>query len=129
MKPLLFFLLKMSPMQQKEAEKREVLKRQGHGECREITEGDFLGEITGSEKVICHFYHREFYRCKYVITSFFPFTHILFSFDTYEKSLGIFARIMDKHLKALAPVYVGTKFIKLDAEVYMQCCHCIVSIL
>ena len=24
---------------------------------------------------------------------------------------------MDKHLKALAPVYVGTKFVKLDAEV------------
>jgi hypothetical protein len=24
---------------------------------------------------------------------------------------------MDKHLKALAPVYVGAKFIKLDAEV------------
>ncbi|KAK8447986.1 hypothetical protein SEVIR_8G192400v4 [Setaria viridis] len=79
----------------KEAEKREVLKRQGHGEYREITEGDFLGEVTGSEKVICHFYHREFYRCK----------------------------IMDKHLKALAPVYVGTKFVKLDAEV------CILSLL
>nr|ABA94661.2 TRNA synthetase, putative, expressed [Oryza sativa Japonica Group] len=72
----------------KEVEKREVLKRQGHGEYREITEGDFLGEVTGSEKVICHFYHREFYRCK----------------------------IMDKHLKTLAPVYLGTKFIKLDAE-------------
>ncbi|XP_078172572.1 thioredoxin domain-containing protein PLP3B-like [Carex rostrata] len=72
----------------KEVEKREVLKRQGHGEYREVTEGDFLGEVTGSEKVICHFYHREFYRCK----------------------------IMDKHLKALAPLYLGTKFIKLDAE-------------
>ena len=58
-------------MQQKEAEKREVLKRQGHGEYKEITEGDFLGEVTGSEKVICHFYHREFYRCKYAKTSFF----------------------------------------------------------
>ena len=76
----------------KEVEKREVLKRQGHGEYREITEGDFLGEVTGSEKVICHFYHREFYRCK----------------------------IMDKHLKALAPIYLGTKFIKLDAEVRMR---------
>ncbi|XP_072963945.1 thioredoxin domain-containing protein PLP3B-like [Typha angustifolia] len=72
----------------KEVEKREVLKRQGHGEYREVSEGDFLGEVTGSEKVICHFYHREFYRCK----------------------------IMDKHLKALAPVHVATKFIKLDAE-------------
>ncbi|KAI9081248.1 hypothetical protein K1719_036748 [Acacia pycnantha] len=72
----------------KEAEKREAWKKKGHGEYREITEGDFLGEVTGSEKVICHFYHKEFYRCK----------------------------IMDKHLKSLALVHVDTKFIKLDAE-------------
>ncbi|KAJ0106092.1 hypothetical protein Patl1_17651 [Pistacia atlantica] len=57
-------------------------------ENTEIGEGDFLGEVTGSEKVICHFYHKEFYRCK----------------------------IMDKHLKALAPKHIDTKFIKLDAE-------------
>ncbi|KAJ0048438.1 hypothetical protein Pint_15103 [Pistacia integerrima] len=48
----------------KEAEKRQVLQMKGHGEYREIGEGDFLGEVTGSEKVICHFYHKEFYRCK-----------------------------------------------------------------
>uniref|UniRef100_A0A7N0TMZ9 Thioredoxin domain-containing protein n=1 Tax=Kalanchoe fedtschenkoi TaxID=63787 RepID=A0A7N0TMZ9_KALFE len=72
----------------KEAEKRQALQRKGHGEYREITEGDFLGEVTGSELVICHFYHREFYRCK----------------------------IMDKHLKALASKHVDTKFVKLDAE-------------
>ncbi|CAI9110832.1 OLC1v1010921C1 [Oldenlandia corymbosa var. corymbosa] len=72
----------------KEAEKRQELKRHGHGEYREITEGDFLGEVTGTDKAICHFYHREFYRCK----------------------------IMDKHLKSLAPKHVETKFIKLDAE-------------
>ncbi|XP_010660204.1 thioredoxin domain-containing protein PLP3A isoform X1 [Vitis vinifera] len=72
----------------KEAEKRQALKKQGHGEYREVTEADFLGEVTGSEKVICHFYHREFYRCK----------------------------IMDKHLKSLAPRHMDTKIIKLDAE-------------
>lgn len=72
----------------KEAEKRENLKKQGHGEYREISEGDFLGEVTGSDKVICHFYHREFYRCK----------------------------IMDKHLKFLSLRHLDTKFIKLDAE-------------
>lgn len=72
----------------KEAEKRQVLQMKGHGEYREIGEGDFLAEVTGSEKSICHFYHKEFYRCK----------------------------IMDKHLKALAPKHIGTKFIKLDAE-------------
>lgn len=57
-------LVCLNSLLQKEAEKRQALKRQGHGEYREITEGDFLGEVTGSEKVICHFYHREFYRCK-----------------------------------------------------------------
>ncbi|KAL9662388.1 hypothetical protein QQ045_027221 [Rhodiola kirilowii] len=72
----------------KEAEKRQALQRKGHGEYREITEGDFLSEVTGSELVICHFYHREFYRCK----------------------------IMDKHLKALASKHVDTKFVRLDAE-------------
>ncbi|PIA25074.1 hypothetical protein AQUCO_00800089v1 [Aquilegia coerulea] len=72
----------------KEAEKRQALKKQGHGEYREISEGDFLSEVTGGEKVICHFYHREFYRCK----------------------------IMDKHLKSLALRHIETKFIKLDAE-------------
>ncbi|XP_031497028.1 thioredoxin domain-containing protein PLP3B-like [Nymphaea colorata] len=71
-----------------EIEKRQVLQRLGHGEYREISEGDFLAEVTKTEKVICHFYHREFYRCK----------------------------IVDKHLKNLAPRHIDTKFIKLDAE-------------
>ncbi|GKV29585.1 hypothetical protein SLEP1_g38496 [Rubroshorea leprosula] len=75
--------------EQKEAEKREALKKQGHGECTEISEGDFLGEVTRSEKVVCDFYHKEFYRCK----------------------------TMDKHLKALAPKHLDTKFIQLDDEV------------
>ena len=51
-------------MKQREVEKREAFKRQGHGEYREVSEGDFLGEVTRSQKVICHFYHKEFYRCK-----------------------------------------------------------------
>ncbi|CAF2019001.1 BnaC07g32000D [Brassica napus] len=72
----------------REVEKREAFKRQGHGEYREVSEGDFLGEVTRSQKVICHFYHKEFYRCK----------------------------IMDKHLKSLAPRHVDTKFIRVDAE-------------
>jgi len=56
---------------QREAEKREAWKKKGHGEFREVTEGDFLGEVTGSEKVICHFYHKEFYRCKYAFLLLF----------------------------------------------------------
>ncbi|XP_024539705.1 thioredoxin domain-containing protein PLP3B isoform X1 [Selaginella moellendorffii] len=73
----------------REAEKRQVLQRQGHGEYREVAEEDFLGEVTGSNKVVCHFYHREFFRCK----------------------------IINKHLKALALKHFETKFIMVDAEV------------
>ena len=48
----------------------------------------------------------------------YSFTHIQFCLlCLWKLCLQIFARIMDKHLKALAPVYVGTKFVKLDAEV------------
>ncbi|KAL2607965.1 hypothetical protein R1flu_026538 [Riccia fluitans] len=72
----------------KEAEKRQVLARKGHGEYREITEADFLGEVTGTERVVCHFFHKEFVRCK----------------------------IMDKHLRPLAVTFFDTKFIRVDAE-------------
>lgn len=72
----------------KETEKRQALERKGHGEYGEVSEADFLAEVTGSQRVVCHFYHREFVRCK----------------------------IVDKHLKTLAPKYIDTKFIKVDAE-------------
>jgi len=72
----------------REAEKRQKLQQKGHGEYREITEGEFLGEVTKSPRVVCHFYHREFFRCK----------------------------IMDKHIKLLTPKYFDTKFICVDAE-------------
>ncbi|CAK9152267.1 unnamed protein product [Ilex paraguariensis] len=49
---------------EKEAEKREALKKEGHGECKDRTEGVFLGDVAGSDKVICHFYKQKFYRCK-----------------------------------------------------------------
>ena len=30
----------------------------------QITEEEFLGEVTGSEKTVVHFFHKEFGRCK-----------------------------------------------------------------
>ncbi|KAH7302189.1 hypothetical protein KP509_23G060200 [Ceratopteris richardii] len=71
-----------------ENEKRQALERKGHGEYRDVREEDFLAEVTGSDKVVCHFYHHEFVRCK----------------------------IIDKHLKILASKYFDTKFIRVDAE-------------
>ena len=60
----------------------------GHGQYREITQDEFLPEVTGSRRVLVHFYHKDFMRCK----------------------------IMDKHLASLAPTHVETKFLKINAE-------------
>jgi hypothetical protein len=68
-------------------EKLENLGK-GHGQYREITQDEFLPEVTGSERVICHFYHREFARCT----------------------------VIDHHLQKLAQRHIESKFIKINAE-------------
>lgn len=61
----------------------------GAGSYEEIAEGEFLEVVTQTERVVAHFFHREFERC----------------------------RIMDKHLSALCSKHFGTRFIKLSAPV------------
>jgi len=63
-------------------------KIKGHGEYEEIVEAQFLEKVTKSKLAICHFYHRDFERCK----------------------------IVDMHLRKIAQMHVETKFIYLDAE-------------
>lgn len=63
-------------------------KARGHGEVRTITQDEFLPECTSSQYVAIHFFHRDFERCK----------------------------IMDHHLKVLAPTHLSCKFIRIDAE-------------
>ena len=64
-------------------------KALGHGEVRTISQDDFLPECTGeSEWVAVHFFHNEFKRCE----------------------------IMDHHLKIIAPMHLGCKFLRLDVE-------------
>ena len=60
----------------------------GHGQYREIVQDEFLAEVTGSMRVIVHFYHRDFVRCS----------------------------IMDHHLQRLAQRHIETKFVKINAE-------------
>lgn len=67
-------------------EKIDNLSR-GHGQYRNITQDEFLAEVTSSQRVICHFYHNDFPRCA----------------------------IYDHHLSKLAARHVETKFIKIDA--------------
>ena len=61
---------------------------QGTGEYREIVEEDFLKEVTGTEWVVVHFYHTEFFACK----------------------------VVDKHMRLIAPKHRGCKFLYLNAE-------------
>ncbi|CAM9435435.1 unnamed protein product [Ectocarpus sp. 6 AP-2014] len=60
----------------------------GHGQYREIVQDEFLPEVTSSEKVVVHFYHKDFQRCK----------------------------VMDMRLGELAPRHLETKFLRIDAE-------------
>lgn len=60
----------------------------GHGQYREIVQDEFLSEVTNSDKVICHFFHRDFERCK----------------------------VMHHHLAKLAPKHIETKFVSVDSE-------------
>jgi len=61
---------------------------QGHGEYREIVEEEFLKEVCGSPFVVVHFYHPEFFNCK----------------------------VVDKHMRILAPKHLSCKFLHLNAE-------------
>ena len=64
-------------------------KARGHGQYRTITQDEFLPECTGgSEWVAVHFFHDEFERCK----------------------------IMDHHLKIVAPLHLTCKFLRIAAQ-------------
>ena len=68
-------------------EKQENLIK-GHGQYTEITEEQFLPNVTGSKFVICHYYHQDFERCK----------------------------IVDMHLRKIAAQHKEAKFVYLNAE-------------
>ena len=55
----------------------------------QVGEGDFLEIVTQTQRVVCHFYHQDFERCK----------------------------VLDKHLQILARKHFDTRFIKLSAPV------------
>ena len=71
-------------------EQRETIDQvsKGHGQLRDIVQDDFIQEVTSSDRVIVHFYHRDFERCK----------------------------VMDHHLRKLAQRHLETKFVRIDAE-------------
>ena len=69
--------------------KKQVAKVKGHGDYKVIQETEFLKEVTTTKRVICHFYHKDFERCK----------------------------IMDKHLNLICKKHQEfVKIVKIDAE-------------
>lgn len=77
-------------MKSLKSEQRETIDQvsKGHGQLRDIVQDDFINEMTSSDRVIVHFYHRDFERCK----------------------------VMDHHLRKLAQRHLETKFVRIDAE-------------
>ena len=72
----------------KREELSKKLKNEKYGNYTEIIETEFLDTMLKNEKVVCHFYHKDFERCK----------------------------IIDKHLKIIAPEHRETLFVKINAE-------------
>lgn len=69
-------------------EKRAVMERKGHGTFEEVSEASFLDISTSTDKVVAHFSHPEFERCK----------------------------IMEKHLRTLSSKYFDTRFVQVSVQ-------------
>jgi len=78
---------RIAEMRAAQEKKAEDMAR-GHGQLRTIGQDEFLPECTGSsEWVAVHFYSDDFERCK----------------------------VMDHHLKLVAPLHTECKFLRMDA--------------
>jgi len=64
------------------------LNTEKYGNYTEIIETEFLDTMLKNDKVVCHFYHKDFERCK----------------------------IIDKHLDIIAKTHRETLFVKINAE-------------
>ena len=72
----------------KREEMAKKIKNDKYGNYTEIIETEFLDTMLKNDKVVCHFYHKDFERCK----------------------------IIDKHLQIIAQSHKETLFVKIDAE-------------
>ena len=79
---------RLAEIRSQQSKIQEDIVCRSHGEYREITQDEFLPAVTRSNHVVCHFYHRDFQRC----------------------------RIIDHHLRIIAQTHPETRFIKLDSE-------------
>lgn len=79
---------RMDALKKSQQQKQDWMS-QGHGKYSEVAdEKEFFDACKKSKKVVCHFYRDSTFRCK----------------------------IVDKHMEILAPKYLETRFIKINAE-------------
>ena len=74
-----------------ESKREDMAKKittEKYGRYTEIIETEFLDTMLKNDKVVCHFYHKDFERCK----------------------------IIDKHLQIIAQNHRETLFVKINAE-------------
>ena len=74
-----------------ESKREDMAKKvtkEKYGNYTEIIETEFLDTMLKNDKVVCHFYHKDFERCK----------------------------IIDKHLQIIAQQHRETLFVKINAE-------------
>ena len=74
-----------------ESKREDISKKittEKYGRYTEIIETEFLDTMLKNDKVVCHFYHKDFERCK----------------------------IIDKHLQIIAQSHRETLFVKINAE-------------
>ena len=67
---------------------KKKTSKYSYGDFKEIFEDEFLDTLLKNKKVVCHFYHDEFIKCK----------------------------VMDKHLRDIAFEHPETLFVKINAE-------------
>ena len=72
----------------KREELSKKIKNEKYGNYTEIIETEFLDTLLKAERAVCHFYHKDFERCK----------------------------IIDKHLQIIAQNHRETLFVKINAE-------------
>lgn len=71
-----------------EYEEERTNMTKGHGTYVEITEQEFLPTVTGTDYVICAFFHKDFERCK----------------------------IVDMHMHKICKLHTEARFVRIDAE-------------
>ncbi|KAF0982348.1 hypothetical protein FDP41_011278 [Naegleria fowleri] len=79
---------RLQQLKEANSKKMELVNTRQHTKYVEIAEGDFLDAVLKSKYCVCHFFHKDFERCK----------------------------IVDKHLGILCQKYWQTRFVKINAE-------------